>query len=224
MKLVLQKFAKKYFPSAYNKLRQVRYEKKVLPPHFLKHVNRLPKGTLVLDIGANVGLVTEVLARRGLRVISFEPNFSAFEKLKDIASKYRNIEIRNQAAGLKNSKIKLFLHKDSVNTINDLSQASSLLENKPNVSRDNYEIVEEIDFAVFLKSLNEPVELIKMDIEGYEIQLINHLLDQDAVRNVCFFYVETHERKFMDLVGPTNELKERIKAEGYEKNFFFDWH
>lgn len=62
-----------------------------------------------------------------------------------------------------------------------------MLENKPNVSRDNYEIVGKTDFEVFLQSLSEPVELIKMNIEGFEIQLINHLLDQYAVRNVGFF-------------------------------------
>lgn len=222
--IFLRDYICKSFHISLKKLRQWRYENYILPPDFLKHINRLPPGSLVIDVGANVGLVTEALARRGLRVISFEPNSLAFSKLKGVARKFANIEIRREAAGIKNQQIKLFLHKDARRSGNDLSQASSLLNNKPNVSRDNYEIVEEIDFAGFLKSLNEPVELIKIDIEGYEIQLINHLLDEDSIRNVGCVYVETHERKFVDLSAPTNQIKERIKAGGYEKQFFFDWH
>ena len=99
-----------------------------------------------------------------------------------------------------------------------------MLSAKPNVSVDNFELVNEIDFAKFLKSLDEPVELIKIDIEGYEIQLLNHLLDENAICNVNHFYVETHERKFVDLAIPTAMLKTRIKEAGYEERFFFDWH
>lgn len=51
----------------------------------MKYVKSLPPGAVVIDIGANVGLVSETLARRGLRGISFEPNTSAFAKLKSLS-------------------------------------------------------------------------------------------------------------------------------------------
>jgi len=190
----------------------------------MTHVNRLSPSNLVIDVGANVGLVSETLARRGARVISFEPNSKAFEQLRCVALKYSNMELRNEACGIKNQQIKLFLHKEAKNTDEDLTQASSLLSDKPNVSSDNFELVNEIDFAQFLKSLDKPVELIKMDIEGYEIKLLNHLLNENAISNVNHFYIETHERKFIDLSIPTEKLKARIKKEGYEDRFFFEWH
>jgi len=187
-------------------------------------VKELTPSSLVIDIGANVGRVSEVLAVKGLRVIAFEPNPVAFEELRGVAQKYKNIEIRKEAAGLKNQQVKLFLHKDTKTTDADLTQASSLLSAKPNVSVDYFDLVNEIDFAQFLKSLNEPVELVKMDIEGYEVQLLNHLLDENAIHNVNHFFIETHERKFIDLALPTEKLKARIKKEGLEDKFFFDWH
>lgn len=214
----------KYFPFIHNWIRRLRYEKYVLPPKFMSHVSRLSPGSLVIDVGANIGLVTETLARRGLRVISFEPNSYAFDKLKTLTLKFNNIELRKEAAGIKNQKIKLFLHKDFINTKADLTQASSLLDSKPNISSFNFELVNEIDFAEFLKSLNESVALIKIDIEGYEIQLLNHLLDVNVVNKVGAFYVETHERKFPDLIESTNNLKKRINAEGFNDKFFFNWH
>jgi len=223
MKLLKSRL-KEYCPLLWERLRRFRYENSILPREFMKHVNGLSSSDLVIDVGANVGLVSEVLAFRGARVIAFEPNSIAFEKLRGVAQRYGNIELRNEATGIKNQQIKLFLHKNTTTKDDDFTQASSLLSSKPNVSADNFQLVNEIDFAQYLNSLEEPVELIKIDIEGYEIALLNHLLDKDAVRNVNRFYVETHERKFSDLAIATDKLKARIKQEGYENKFFFDWH
>ena len=202
----------------------MRYERYVLPRQFAKHVRGLDRSNLVIDIGANVGLVSETVAKSGARVISFEPNPDAFQKLKSLAKRYSNIDVRSDAAGKKNQPIKLFWHKNFEETGEDLTQASSLLSSKPNVSNDKYVIVNEIDFAEFLKSLNEPIELLKMDIEGYEVELLNHLLDKNMIGKIAMFYVETHEQKFPELIVPTKKLKERIKAEGYQEKFFFEWH
>jgi FkbM family methyltransferase len=215
---------KKLFPKEFNKLRQYRYEKFILSPEFMSHVKKLTPSSLAIDVGANVGLVSQTLAMRGVAVIAFEPNSLAFEKLKSVAERYSSIKIRNEAAGIENKNLKLYHHKELKNTNDDLTQASSLLGNKPNVSSDNFEWVNEIDFAEFLRSLCRPVDLIKIDIEGYEVQLINFLLDQDVVDKVGSFYVETHERKFPELAKETEKLKDRIINLGLRDKFFFNWH
>ena len=224
MRPLLKCLLRKISPIFFWRLRRLRYETKVLPREFIDHVKKISRSSLVIDVGANIGRVSEVLAHRGARVISFEPNSNAFEQLKGVASRYSNIELRNEAAGVKNQQIKLFLHEDINNTDKDLTQPSSLISQKPNVSANNYELVNEIDFAQFLKSLDVKVELVKIDIEGYEIQLLNHLMNENAIDNVKKFYVETHEQKMVDLAIPTRELKERINREGYKNKFFFDWH
>jgi len=224
MRAHIKNFFKKYTPHFYLRLHRFRYEHKVLPREFMTLVKKLTSSSVAIDVGANVGVVSEVLAVRGARVIAFEPNPVAFEKLRGVAQKYKNIELRKEAAGLKNQQVKLFLHKDTNTTDTNLTQSSSLLSAKPNVSVDNFELVNEIDFAQYLKSLNEPVEIVKMDIEGYEVSLLNHLLDEDVIHNVNHFFIETHERKFADLALPTEKLKARIKKEGLEDKFMFDWH
>lgn len=57
----------------------------------MAHVNRILPSNLVIGVGANVCLVTETLARRGVRVISFEPNSSAFLKLKRVARRFPDL-------------------------------------------------------------------------------------------------------------------------------------
>lgn len=224
MKNIIRNAVLTNFPNFYNKLKQLRYENNVLPREFRNHLKNLSKNDLVIDLGANIGMVTESLAKRGPQVIAFEPNTKAFSKLRTVANNYSNIEIRNEAAGIANQQTKLFFHKETQNTNIDKTQASSLLDNKPNISKENYELVNEIDFSEFIQSLNQNIELIKIDIEGYEIPLLNHMLDKKVIEKVNKIYVETHENKFSDLIKPTLKLKSRITLEGYEKKFFFDWH
>ncbi|MDC3328459.1 hypothetical protein OAW16_06325 [Pseudomonadales bacterium] len=71
-------------PRLFRRLKRFNYEKNVLPKEFVIHMNRLKKGDLVIDVGANIGLVSESLALRGATVISLEPNSEAFLKLKEV--------------------------------------------------------------------------------------------------------------------------------------------
>tara|TARA_B100000989_G_scaffold231451_1_gene178259 strand:+ start:1982 stop:2653 length:672 start_codon:yes stop_codon:yes gene_type:complete len=220
----IKDYLNKYCPSLYNFLRKWYYKNKILPKEFIDHINKLNRTDVVIDLGANVGAITEILARTKSKVYAFEPNTKAFYILKKNMSKYDNVILYNSAAGIKNSNIKLYLHKDYNNSEDDLTQASSLNFNKENISQYNYEIVKEINFSKFLSSLNRKIEIIKIDIEGYEIKLINHLLDNGILNNIGKIYLETHENKNHLLKDDTLKLKDRIKKEGFEKKFFFGWH
>ena len=68
---------------------------------------RLDKNCTVIDIGANVGLVTECLARTGAYVICFEPDIKALTQLKKVSARYKNIEVHECAAGIKEKEVKI---------------------------------------------------------------------------------------------------------------------
>ena len=55
--------------------------------------------------------------------------------------------------------------------------------------------------------------LIKIDIEGAEINLIERIIDSGSYKNIGQIFVETHEHKIPELVEPTNTLRARIKKE-----------
>tara|TARA_B100000242_G_scaffold188731_1_gene135826 strand:- start:4932 stop:5606 length:675 start_codon:yes stop_codon:yes gene_type:complete len=220
LKLILFRIS----PNFYDKLRLFYFERKVLPKPFLKHMSKLTSNDLVIDIGANIGLVSECLAIRGSKVISIEPNSKAFTELEKIAKKYNNIEAHNIAAGTKDRTTKLYLHNKSQNSEEDFTQSSSLLSKKPNVSKNYFEEIKEIDFAKFIDNLKSPIELIKIDIEGYEVKLLNHLLDKKVLKKIKKIYVETHEKNFQEIRKETLKLKKRVIKEGYEEKFYFEWH
>jgi len=207
-------------PALFLKLQFRKFEKNKLPMDFLNHLQKLKPSDLVIDLGANLGFVTECLAKTRAEVVAFEPNSKALKGLDLVASRYDNVKVVRAAAGIKNSVTKLYLHQNPLRH----TQASSLKADKPNVLQENYEEVYEIDFAEYIVKLGRPIELIKIDIEGYEIELLNHLLDKKSLSNVGRVYVETHERKFEALRDATVNLKRRIKEEGLEEKFNYNWH
>ena len=223
IKRIIKTILKRIFPELYHSFKLNLFIRKNLPREFVEHLNVLSKDHFVIDVGAKIGMVSECLAKKGAKVISFEPNRKAYTELSKVAKKYNNIDVKNLAVGTKDKIVNLYMHKETRSSTEDLTQASSLLVKKPNISSCIFEEVQEIDFAEYLKSLQREIELIKIDIEGYEIQLINHLLDKESLDNVKKIYLETHEKKFTQLVKPTLKLKERIKSEGLEEKFCYDW-
>ena len=116
-----------------------RFVHKVLPKDFVRHMKCLNKSSLVIDLGANVGFVSECLARTGAKVIAFEPNIEALKKLRLVEAAYNNISVEPYAAGVKNETALLYLHRDTFSSDTDLTQSSSLKSDKPNVSSELFQ-------------------------------------------------------------------------------------
>lgn len=223
LKKIIKLIINKVNPNFLRKRELKNYVKRFLPIEFVEHLRKLGENDTVIDIGANTGIVSECLANTGAYTISFEPNKKALAQLKKVSARYKNIEVHECAAGIKDREVKLYLHKDVGRNDDDLTQASSLKSDKPNVSKFKYDKIREIDFALFLDSLNKYVELIKIDIEGYEVELINHLIDNNSLNKIGKIYLETHETKFKALEESTLTLKKRIKENRLEKKFIFEW-
>ena len=79
-----------------------------------------------------------------------------------------------------------------------------------------------INFIEYIQTLKQNVSLIKMDIEGKEIEIINELIDKGLNEKIGFIFVETHERFSHKLAIETCKLKLRIKKNNI-KNINLDW-
>ena len=163
-----------------------------LPAEFRAHIASLPEGATVIDLGANKGDITAILAGAGCRVFAFEPNSTAFRKLSKRFVNNKNVHVFNVAVSSQTAVVKLHLHENTEKSNTDLTQASSLHVEKNNVSAENFELVLGADIISILESLTDSISLIKIDIEGHEIEVINSLIDSGMINRIEKLFVETH--------------------------------
>ena len=122
-------------------------------------------------------------------------------------------------------KIKLYHHELTDYNKVYWSDGNSLMKDKSNVLKNNYEEVDAIDLSKFIFDITkkQPIDLIKMDIEGAEVDVINHLIDTNAIKHVNYLICETHEKKNKFLLEGTNLLKEKVKLLGLDNKIYFNW-
>lgn len=195
---------------------------KPLDEDFDKAVSALSADDIALDCGANLGLYTTRLAKSGATVHAFEPNPDAYQKLAEVTSEYPNVVLHQAAVTTEPGDVQLYLHKYANDDPEYWSSGSSLLAEKSNVREDNAVTVEGIHLAAFIKQLGKPVKLLKMDIEGAEVGVLNQLLDEGLHDSIERAFVEVHDRRIKSLAEPTQALRERLKSLGANQ-FRLDW-
>lgn len=195
---------------------------KPLTDDFDKVIAGLSEGDIALDCGANLGLFTTRMAESGATVHAFEPNPDAYKKLAEVTTNYSNVKLHQAAVTTEPGDVKLYLHKYADDDPEYWSSGSSLLAEKSNVREDNAVTVEGIHLAAFIKQLGKPVKLLKMDIEGAEVGILNQLLDEGLHESIEQAFVEVHDRRIKSLVEPTQQLRERLQSLG-ASHFRLDW-
>ncbi len=183
---------------------------------------RIKKGDVVIDCGANVGVVTGYFASRGARVYSFEPDPNAYKVLSEKFADNPDVECINKGVWTEDSKMKLFFHSEFHGGSSPWSVGSSLIQEKENVNTDNFVEVDLVDLAQFIKDLDSRVKVLKIDIEGAEIDVLNKLIDEEQHEKVDKILVETHETKIPSQRVDLPKLRTRIKDMGI-RNINLNW-
>lgn len=189
---------------------------------FQEAIDRLAPGDIAIDCGANVGIYTKLMAESGATVYAFEPNRAAYEELLSRTSHYPHVKAIHAAVTTEPGEVKLYLHKWADDDPVHWSTGSSLIAAKKNVRSDRFTVVEGVPLAEFIKGLDGRVRILKMDIEGAEVGILNQLLDEGLQASIDQAFVEVHARKVRELVEPTETLRERLREMGVT-HFCLDW-
>ena len=170
---------------------------------------------IIIDCGANIGDITNYFQWRGARVIAFEPNKFAYEILQKRFEENTRVTCLEGgvAAPDQCGEVKLFLHENAQKDQVTYSTGSSIVQDKNNVNAEDYIMVKLIDLCKFIEGLKKPVKLLKIDIEGAEIDLLNALIDKGIAQDIPHIFAETHEEKVPSLRESTRKLKQRITDE-----------
>ena len=177
----------------------------------------------VIDLGANIGEFTLPMAHTGARVFAFEPDPHARSVLEESVQGLANVTVMPVAVGAKAGQAQLYRRVNFAREPNRASKSSSLFAEKRNVSTADAITVEIIDLAAFLNQLDCDIALIKMDIEGAEVPLMESLLNRPIAARIGDIFVETHERALPQLATRTQALKDKA-ATLVKPRVNWNWH
>ena len=180
------------------------------------------EGSVCIDCGANVGVITEVFAEQGAEVHAFEPNPVAFGELKKKFSSHPKITLYPQAVLDRNDKLKLFMYKFNEEDKVFWSQGASLYGSKDDIDKGDFVEVEVIDLIAFIENLNKPIDVLKLDVEGGEYDILLKLLEKDLHARIKHILVEIHDKHIPDIIPKGDRVRNLIKEKSI-KNINLEW-
>ena len=172
-----------------------RYKDKL---NLLNNLN-LNKNSIVMDIGANNGVVFHYLFDKySCYIHSYEPNRYCYEILKNIFKNNPKIKIYNKAISNTSKKQNLYFSK-KLNHIKNmsLSEISSLEKKKTNISLSKFIKVQCLCIGELINKFNY-IDFIKIDIEGHEYKIIPSLIKNiNKIGKIfCEMHGSTHREEF----------------------------
>lgn len=188
-----------------------------------KILKKVDEDTLFVDCGANKGDISELFLQEGAKVIAFEPDPLAYKHLKKRFNNSDRIKILGKAVSDEDGTANIYFHKNRKRQKKlSFTVASSLLKDKKYVDTENKVEVETIDLSSFIAESKRDIDIIKLDVEGAEIDILNKIIDEKSYSKVGLFLVETHEKKIPGHDQKVAELKKRIEDQRIE-NIKLNW-
>jgi len=164
---------------------------------------------LFIDVGANFGWFSLLTARLApaATIIALEPSRENFSLLtQNIASShFTNIAALNKGAGASSIQASLYAHE------HDNPGAHSIRKSTGVVSEETVSI-EPLDSL--LSTYSGPVNLLKIDVEGYEIEAL--LGAAETLRRTSFILLEYSPSFLQECGREPTQLLEILKSRGFK--------
>ena len=170
-------------------------------------------GTVVLDCGANQGEIAALFAKTKAEVYAFEPDPIAYSLLSKRFEGVAKVHCLQKAVWIEPDQLDLYLHTSQDGKNADFTVSSSLIKEKKNVSDQHNISIEAIDLIDFIDKLGKKVSILKMDVEGAEIKILERIITEKAYHRIGLILVETHETKIPNQAGSLLKIIEAISKQ-----------
>ena len=175
----------------------------------------LKPGQIVVEIGANIGyyalLEAKTVGEKG-KVYCLEPAPENIELLRRniSANGYKNIEVVHGAAGAETKESKLYLSESHNQHAMSAENVRGAVGSTP---------VQMFSLDDFMKDKPYPT-LVRMDVEGYELDILRGMKKILATGKPLQFFIEVHcfflKEKVLDLIAILRENGFRVKVGTWE--------
>ncbi len=176
---------------------------------FETRLTRLTPQDICIDMGANMGVMTELLAATGAQVHSYEPDPHCFAALQKRFADRPNVHLHNVAIAATSGSATLQRTRD-FDKDPDAQSVGSTIAITDNALYDpaNTLQVETRSFTDLLECFDRPVAIVKMDIEGAEFPILDQILATPERFAIGALFVETHERFFPERLRFVKTLRQ----------------
>ena len=200
---------------------------------FLDNFLILNEKSTVLDIGANIGDITNrIFEKYKCNIHAYEPNIACYNYMKKRFINNSKIKLHNCAVSNFSGYDFLYFHFKSKG-INDARyiQGATLRKEKDNIDVNKKVRVKIIDIKEIIDSFNN-IDLIKIDVEGSEYKIIPEILNnRNRIKTVI---CEMHgnpmgkkingQHKNKNFTREYEDLISELKNQGLYNNWFYEWH
>jgi FkbM family methyltransferase len=174
----------------------------------------LKKGDTFLDIGANIGLFTVIAAgevKNEGRVVSFEPVQKTFSRLRENVelNKFRNVELVNAGLSDSDGTLEMITSTDGHDAWNSFGRPTAGTHFKSESVN-----IKRFDTWLFDSKLSE-IHLVKMDVEGWEINVLRGGMQFFSSPDAPDLLVEFTEENCKNAGTSCGELYETLANAGY---------
>jgi len=178
--------------------------------------DKINPGDVIFDIGANMGDLSfnfsKLVGNKG-HVYSFEPDAGNFERLviNCNLNKFQNITLIQKGVGNNPGFYKMEANEYEPGNDGSKRIVSTAIDNNSKMN----DLAEIVSLDTWVEANNpEKIDLIKMDIEGYEYSAI-----QSAEKTLAQYsptlYMELHDVKLKEHGSSASELCKLVEGFGY---------
>lgn len=183
------------------------YVDKSLEANVKKELRKI-RGSVFLDIGANIGMYSLLLRRNFKEIIAVEANLSIYERLHKKVSSRRNIHPLWSAISDIDGEVSLY-HTDLCDTILSKFEYKPLHSSSAEAIQEgrNPTTVPSLTIDSLLKKFNIVlVDVMKIDVEGAEFQVLSGASKSLSGGKISRMVVELHDR------GRKAEMEDLLKG------------
>jgi FkbM family methyltransferase len=173
----------------------------------------LPGNPVIVDLGANNRLfVPDHIIAKAKEIHALEPDPAVFEALKSSVAMYQNVILYNAAIGSSDGTVSFYRQRDfdPADPVRN-SIGASTFQTHQGINGDTPICVPQIGILTFLKAIGKHIDLMKVDIEGAEVPMLETLIESPLIDQISVMLVETHEHCIPELVERTDAIRQKAR-------------